>query len=411
MKLPPSKKSAAGIRRVRPSHLEIEATPVGTELDLSQLEQVAVSTAPEKGGELFGQIVPLAGAIADASSQYGNAVVRFPEGVTWKDLMNRKTPGWEDWKQLTPRINNEFSSQAAIKQVGISPLGVANVALQGAAIVVGQAYMSEINQQLAGIESGIESIQQEMCLEHEAELEADFVMLTEYFKIYGETSLSHERLQAIHVKIEDIRKDARAAWNFQMKKARLLSDRIAVNKTSLGSIRSDLREFQLLERDALVAFTLLIASEQVGTQYGGDFSSAHFDRVVSHMTECNEVYAGIRRSMQEALGRRIEGMKGGMLAIPPAKEDDYSPTNVFGGAAHIIGQNVARFTPLAMAKEADRLLADRKRAYADIIDARSPIETSASSAVNSISRLNFIYNQADTVVIEDSTLRFVNVCG
>lgn len=68
--------------------------------------------------------------------------------------------------------DNKFQSQAAIKQAKLQPAAVGNLALQGAAMVVGQMYMVEINKQLEDVAGGIAAIQEEMRLERESKIEA-----------------------------------------------------------------------------------------------------------------------------------------------------------------------------------------------------------------------------------------------
>lgn len=131
-------------------------------------------------------------------------------------LLNRKTPGWEEWKQLGFLKEGKFQPMAAIKQAKLPPTAVANLALQGAAVVVGQAYMAEISKQLDGIQSEISVMQIEMKLEREANIEASYEMLKFYLAFYSEIAADPERRQAAHAEIEDIKRDAIAAWKFQV---------------------------------------------------------------------------------------------------------------------------------------------------------------------------------------------------
>ena len=58
----------------------------------------------------------MAAKAADTAAQWDHTIVRFPEGAGWNDLLNRKTPGWEEWKQLGILKDGKFRPQAAIKQ-------------------------------------------------------------------------------------------------------------------------------------------------------------------------------------------------------------------------------------------------------------------------------------------------------
>lgn len=52
------------------------------------------------GTTFVGAMIPAAGAVVDAAGQFEHAIVRFPKGAKWADLIDRKTPGWEGFKQL-----------------------------------------------------------------------------------------------------------------------------------------------------------------------------------------------------------------------------------------------------------------------------------------------------------------------
>lgn len=386
---------------------EIEVTSDGVS-DLALYEQVELDMEPMGGKAFFDRLIPLAGAAADAAAQYDHAVVRFPEGAKWQDLLNRKSPGWEDWKTLTPFKDKKFQAQAAIKQVKLSPAAVANIALQGAAIAVGQAYMTEINQQLESIEAGIASIQQEMQMEREARLEADFEMLREYAELYGEISQHPEKRQAVFVAIEDIRKDVREAWNFQMKAMDALNKKLASGKRMKDQeVRSSIREFQSREADVLAVYQLLISAEQVSMQYDGNFSVERLERERQRIQERLDEYEAVRFLVQASLNRKIEKVRGDLVAIPAAEEDAYEARNPLFDAAHVIGHNAPRFTPLALRKEAGKQLKDKKRRYSESASIDNPIAPIADARSEDLNRMDFMYNQADSLMIDEGSIRFL----
>lgn len=87
--------------------------------------------------------IPVATAGIDAAAQYGMAVVKLPEGgVTWGDLCVRKSDGWN---LLSSFKDDKFNDMAGIKQAALQPAAIANLAMRGAAIAVGAAYMAQIS--------------------------------------------------------------------------------------------------------------------------------------------------------------------------------------------------------------------------------------------------------------------------
>lgn len=137
----------------------IETRSTDEFLEIDRYEHRSFDGSTIDSGMFLNAMIPAVGSAVDAAAQYGQAIVRFPKGTNWSDLLNRKTPGWEGFKQLGILKDGKFQPQAAIKQAKLQPVAIGNLALQGAAMVVGQAYMVEINKQLDEITEGISSIQ------------------------------------------------------------------------------------------------------------------------------------------------------------------------------------------------------------------------------------------------------------
>lgn len=110
-------------------------------------------------------------------------MVKFPEGVGWADLCVRRRDGW---KLLSNLKGGKFNEMAAIRQAGIQPVAVANLALQGMAVLVGQAYMTQINDRLEGLSNGIAEIQKSMESSRESELESHFDALERLVLMFDE---------------------------------------------------------------------------------------------------------------------------------------------------------------------------------------------------------------------------------
>lgn len=224
---------------------EIVPTLDNEDVDLALYDHVTLDVRAIGGEAYADALIPMAAKATDAAAQWDHAIVRFPEGAGWNDLLNRKTPGWEEWKQLGVLKDGRFQPHAAIRQAKLQPVPVANLALQGAAIVVGQAYMAEISKQLEGIESGIAAIQQEMRLEREADIEARFEKLLEYLSQYDEISTNPEKRQAVHNAIEGICVETLKAWKFQVKAMREFGTRMERSRRLKDDeVRARLHEFQ-----------------------------------------------------------------------------------------------------------------------------------------------------------------------
>lgn len=379
------------------------------ELNPALYEHVTIE-AKGIGGEAYADaVIPLAANALNAVEQWDHAIVRFPEGTGWNDLLNRKTPGWEEWKQLGILKDGKFKPQAAIKQAKLQPAAAANLALQGAAIVVGQAYMNEISGQLEGIQAGISSLQEEMRLERDSDLEASFELLREYLVNYAQISDNPEKKQAVHAQIEAIRKDALAAWNFQLKSMRSFDKRLAApKKMKNDEVDRSINEFRAKENDALTAYMFLAAAERASMQYDNDFSEGRIAAERERLQQCLEDYEGTRINIQLTLAKRIGKYSGSLLAIADAAEDGYEKQNPAFDLAHAAKQNVPRVWIPAMREKASKDLEQKKARLSRAAMSDNRVLPAADNAVSELAKLNFMYNQADSIVVDQQGVHFID---
>lgn len=318
--------------------------------------------------EVVSELIPAAVAAVDVYKQKDLALVKFPEGVTWGDLCVRKS---DNWKLLSNFKDGKFNEMAAIKQAGLQPAAVANLALQCAAVVVGQAYMAKINEQLEGIESGIAGIRRYLEASEAAKVDSAYHMLfNDYVLRFGENFASPEKRQIALMKIADIREVALHAWYLQIK---LLSEKKegvrALAKPKEKELARYIEEVKGIERAAASAFVLVASASQTAMQYDCNFTSqrieadrADLDQMLCKWREAHDGFYGILRT-RAALVKEVP----------------------------ILGAKQKR--------EMDRAIA--KAASSD--------DVSSQAAVHSrrLSIMNFVYNQANALVVCADEVRLV----
>lgn len=376
---------------------------------LARYDQVVIDADSVDGMGRLDALIPAASAAVDAMEQWDQAIVRFPKNTGWNDLLNRKTPGWEDWKQLGSLKNGEFQPQAAIKQAKLQPAAIGNLALQGAAIVVGQAYMTEINNQLDDIRYGISAIQQEMSLDREAKIEARFEKLQEYAACYEENCARPEKRQAVLNNVEAICLDALEAWKFEVKSMHNLEAQLSkTGRLKDDELRNKIREFQSRERDSQTAFTLYACAEQVSMQYDGDFSQARIERERNKAAECLKQYEEARGGVRRLLSEKIERAWGDLIAVPDLKDEEYEQKNFVDGALHTATSVANKITPLALIGEGKRKTTERKANYQRAVDVSNPVAEVCAKRDEELDRIDFLYNKADTMLIADDGIHLID---
>lgn len=386
----------------------IEARVVEGFLDIEKYEHKTFGGGTIDSGMFLNAMIPAVGTAVDAAAQYGQAIVRFPKGANWSDLLNRKTPGWEGFKQLGILKDGKFQPQAAIKQAKLQPAAIGNLALQGAAMVVGQAYMVEINKQLDEITEGISSIQEEMRIERESNVEASMEMLKEYAFEYLDISNDPERAQAVRNQIESIRKDAKEAWIFQIKLLGEMNKKLNKHGNMKGpELRGKLREFSQRDKAAHDAFIFLMASEQVKMQYNQDYSESQINKEKDEIQQRLNEYNTLRDNVQSQLQFRISKFKGSLFVVPPVEKRVDKSSNPALRLAHAVGDNAPRIFPPTMHQEAKKKTAAQKRQYDEFVSKENPLLAPADARKDSLDTLSFIYNEANTVILDDHGIHYL----
>ncbi|WP_417178323.1 hypothetical protein [Adlercreutzia equolifaciens] len=398
------KMESGGEELARVESSAIVLTLSGSSFDIELYEHASFDEDVIGKTAFVDAVIPAAGAVVDAVAQYGHAIVRFPEGANWGDLLNRKTPGWEGFKQLGILKDGKFQPQAAIKQAKLQPAAIGNLALQGAAMVVGQMYMVEINKQLEEVTSGISAIQEEMRLDRESKIAASMEMLKEYSKDYMIISDDPMRLQAVITQIESIREKARDAWIFQVSMLQSMEKSLRKDgKLKEGALKKRMVEFAQREKAAHDAFVFLMAAEQVGMQYRQNYSAEQIAKEREYIQARMAEYDEARNAVQGQLNKAIDKLQGGFLAVPDAAENADESLNPLVGFI----QNAPNYFPANMREEAKRQGENKKAKFKKYVFRENPIIGTADSRVANLDNIDFIYNQANVLLIDRNGIHFL----
>lgn len=381
-------------------------------LDVSLYETRTFSDDAAKAMRFTDALIPAAGTIAEEAAQYGQAIVKFPDGKGWSDLLGRVTPGDEGWKTLATMKNKKFDTQAMIRQAKLQPTAVANLALQGAAIVVGQTYMVEINKQLDEIASGIASIQEEMRLERESRLEAAMATLKEYAEDYVRIVADPERRQTVKNQIEGIRLEALEAWMFQVKHMEALQR--AIEKK--GSLKKKdlvgfISKYNRREQAARYAISLLVAADQVRIHYHQDYNEDVIEKGKKELQARLEAYSKVRDVVQARLVLAIDKLRPALLAIPEADTKDKEGMSPLQAVVETVGEQVPRLFPLVMHDEAKRKNGETKDRLRAATVRDNPVQGVIDAQVDGLDVMEFIYNDADAMVLDGAGVHFVKLRG
>lgn len=361
-------------------------------------------------GGFIDQFVPGIIAGADAAHQYGMAVVKFPEGVGWDDLCKFKQGENEGWNLLSNFKDGKFNDMAAIKQAGLQPTAIANLAMQGAAVAVGAAYMAQISNQLESIETGIEDIKRELQQERDAKLLSSFDMLQRYAQRFNAYNSNPEKKQAALVGIEQSLRDASEIWHFQIESMKHLSVEISSSKRMKDSqvikYSDQLRE---MEARSAAAFQLCSAVAQLSMRYDDDFSTSRILAERNDLQKLAEEYGVVRGAAYGALSKKAMKVGGAPLALADAAEKKYDGSNPVRGLADGVGSNLARVNPVRMRKAGKENLNTKRNSLVNEITVDSPMKDVSKQQLDSLEELDFMHNQADAMAFEGDSVIFLEL--
>ena len=350
-------------------------------------------------------LIPVATAGADAAAQYGMAIVKFPEGVTWGDLCVRKSDGWN---LLSSFKDGRFNDMAGIKQAALQPTAVANLAMQGAAVAVEAAYMAQISDQLKGIEGGIDAIKRELQLERDAKLLSSFEMLQRYSQRFEEYLASPEKKQAALIGIEQSLRDSKEIWRFQLDSMCDLQKEITLDrKPNKDKILRYSDRLQEMEKRSAGAFQLCAAVGQMSMRYDDDFSEKRIADERNDLLRLQEEYSNVRGAAYSALNKKALGVGGAPLALADTAEKAYKGTNPLANAAFEAGANLARVNPVRMRLKAKENTEEKRAELVDAITCDSKVRATADAQLETLDEINFMYNQAESMVLNGDEVLFM----
>lgn len=378
--------------------------------ELARIKEASARSVAFSSGERLGaavdQLIPLGAAWGQAAATRGLAVVKFPEGVTWADLCVRQSDGWNLLSSFN-KDTGKFNETAGIRQAGLQPQAVANIALQTAAVAVGMAYMNEINDKLEGLQEGIEEIQRVMERQRDAKLKAGYDALYRLSLNLEESATTEGKFTVGLQAIEDATRAAEEAWNYQLSEIQDLTEELA-RKKKLGEkeIAAEIALLQEKERRATLAFQLMLIAQQVGMRFESDYTAARIAKNRKIVMKCLGEHAQRREEFRRVLGKKVSKLGGPVLKIADAAEDEgYEAENVLMGVLHEMGRQAARLSPVEMRRKAKNTDRARKALIMDSLDTGNAVRQLAENYEEELEELDFAFNRADTVVIEGGQVR------
>lgn len=371
--------------------------------------------------------IPGAAAIADAVNQYGYAIVRFPEGKCWNDLMPRNTPGYEGWSHFATYAENGGvdGGNAAIKQAGLQPAAIANLAMQGAAMALGLAYMARIDNKLGEISKGIDEILRYMEEDYVSRLEGHAIALTEYGECFEEYAGSTEERTSVITNTQRIYEKLRGYWRKELRRLANLQTKLRSQGKSVmeSDARRLLSEYKGIDDRMRYIFGLAVISRQVLLQYSPNYKRSRIARERKIVYTMRDEYLSSRESIIQGFESLARGIKAPLgETMPRALLNNMRPKELkLGLYGLMVGSPIAAGIGAAVgvgayaARVSDGIDEDNSNRQSqfrqDVSRVADYIENVATEYGRELDNIEFRFNRANAILIGPESLCPLEIVG
>lgn len=370
-----------------------ELSPVSVEAvskkDLDSVKIFAKVNKDDVGLDFAGKADALLGVASNVMELAENSKlyrVKVPDGYTLKDLIH-STKDAEAVRALVKNSNGQLNGDVALMLNGVSAVQVASMGLAAAAVVVGQAYMTEINDSLHSIDSKLDTLIGMMDSAQMAKVKNAISIANTYVSLHDEYfSKPPEALQAARNQIESRYNDVGEVVDWLTEQLIAMEAKIEKAKSGEKEVNSLLEELRLYGDKFYLCLQALSAFAMTRMYYDGCIDER------SALIEKQRIEAKSQQFLakwQRVLGimeLKIGTLKGSPVALPQSN----SGGNVF--------KRLASQTPREAARS--QLLGMKVCMQLDLRGANSALRSNCEKCVVGINRIASANQSARTMLTD-----------
>lgn len=373
-----------------------ELAPVTVEIvrpeDLDRISVLGKIDKDNSGGvSLTGKVdavLGIASNVLDAVEGANLYKVEVPDGYTLQDLIkSSKDDG--SLRALVKDANGKLNGDVSLRLNGISPAQVASVGLSAAAMVVGQAYMTEISDTLHSIDSKLDSVMVMIAGEQKAKVKNAIDIAKTYMQLFEDyQGKPSEALQAARIEIESRYNDIGEVIDWITEQLADIERRAKEIKPAEKDISTLLDELDSYKEKFELCLQALSALALTRMYYDGcvDQHSALVEQQRIALKSQHFLYRYQRIS--GIIELQIGAIKGAPVALPQGSREK----NIF--------KRLTSQTPRAAAKE--QLLVSKTRMQAKLRGSNSELKERLGDYLAGINRVSSL-GQATRTMLTDGT--------
>lgn len=299
--------------------------PTAVDVELVSVEDLESMNVIAKVGDKTSEINFLAKAdsalqiisdVLETIPEKGLFKVEVPEGFTLQDLAPVK--GEEGtFRGIVRNSEKKIAGQAKLTEAGrINPTQIAGVSLAAAAMVVGQAYMTEISDSLHDINEELDRIASMIADEQRAKLMNALDIAKTYSKLYDDYRQKPDAMRAARNEIERCYNDVGAVIDWITLQLSPLDERARKAKASKKELQPLIEEFHSYEEQFSMSLKALSALAMTRMYYDGSTDERSSLIEQKRIMEKAQGFLKRRASVAGVLEIRIGSMKGAPVALP-----------------------------------------------------------------------------------------------
>ena len=369
--------------------ISVEVVPVE---DLENIRIVANADAGKEGhagiGERADAFLSLASDVIDLVEGKQLYKVELPEGYSLKDLVaSKKNP--EAVRALIRDPKGRLSGDVSLKAAGVSPAQIASVGLAAAAMVVGQAYMTEISDSLQRIDTKLESIASMIAGDQKAKVKNALDIARTYTALHDDyLQKPAEARQAARNEIEGRYNDVGQVIDWISEQLTSIEDEARSAAGREKDLEPLLKEIQSYEAQFSMCLQALSALAMTRMYYDGSMDDRSALVEEQRILDKSQGFLKKRRVLAALMEMKIGGMKGAPIALPRGTQGN--------ALKRLVSQ-----TPRAAAKE--QILEAKVKMRASLRSGESKLRSEAEDRKGEIERIAAASRSARTLLTDGTS--------
>lgn len=373
-----------------------ELAPVTVEIvrpeDLDRISVLSKIDKDNSGGvSLTGKVdavLGIASNVLDAVEGANLYKVEVPDGYTLQDLIkSSKDDG--SLRALVKDANGKLNGDVSLRLNGISTAQVASVGLSAAAMVVGQAYMTEISDTLHSIDSKLDSVMAMIAGEQKAKVKNAIDIAKTYMQLFEDyQGKPSEALQAAQIEIESRYNDIGEVIDWITEQLADIERRAKEIKPAEKDISTLLDELDSYKEQFELCLQALSALALTRMYYDGCFDQHSALVEQQRIALKSQHFLDRYQRISGIIELQIGAIKGAPVALPQGSREK----NIF--------KRLTSQTPRAAAKE--QLLVSKIKIQAQLRGSNFELKEHLGDYVAGINRVSSL-GQATRTMLTDGT--------